>query len=251
MEDVESTFHNRMLQVKESVRTGLSALTGTYLREVIRGLQENPDISILGSIDPHAFESMFARIDEAILPNTDKALLQTKIAEILATGVIAQEDRVIAHFLSKLVSLYKEQQQSESDVRDFVRLCNAYLTGKQLVYDETKYEIYVKGSDSLAGTADGNKLPLKVLSSGEKQIVSLFSHIYLSGQAQFFVVIDEPELSLSVPWQQRFLPDIMKTGRCMGLVAVTHSPFVWENELEPYVAAIAELTQPEVMDVIS
>src|SRR5581483_11043821 len=35
MEDVERTIQVRMSQIKESVRTGLSALTGTYLREVI------------------------------------------------------------------------------------------------------------------------------------------------------------------------------------------------------------------------
>ncbi len=61
-----------MTQIKERVRTGLSTLTGTYLREVIRGLQENPDLTILRSIDPHAFESLFARIDEATLPASDK-----------------------------------------------------------------------------------------------------------------------------------------------------------------------------------
>jgi hypothetical protein len=42
-------------------------------------------------------------------------------------------------------------------------------------------------------------LAMRTLSSGEKQIVSLFSHLYLSGQQLFFVIIDEPELSLSVP----------------------------------------------------
>jgi len=67
--------------------------------------------------------------------------------------------------------------------------------------------------------------------------------MYLSGQSEFFVVIDEPELSLSVPWQQRFLPDILKTGRCTGLVAVTHSPFIWENEFEAYVGSLAEFVR--------
>jgi hypothetical protein len=79
-----------------------------------------------------------------------------------------------------------------------------------------------------------------MLSSGEKQIVSLFSHIYFSGDKNYFVIIDEPELSLSVPWQQRFLPDIIDTKRCTGLIAVTHSPFIWENTLEPYVRSLAE-----------
>jgi predicted ATPase len=247
MEDVDRTIQSRMAQIKERVRTGLSTLTGTYLREVIRGLQDNPDLTVLRSIDPTAFQSLFARIDEATLPASDKRLLQEKIAEITnaAEYTIKPEDRVIAHFLSKLVSLYKEQREHESDVRDFVRICNVYLTGKEFVYDDLKYEIYVSGTDTDSGeTKESKRLELKVLSSGEKQIVSLFSHMYLSGQSEFFVVIDEPELSLSVPWQERFLPDIVKTGRCTGLVAVTHSPFIWENEFESYVGALAAFVRP-------
>jgi len=249
MEDVDRTIQARMAQTKERVRTGLSTLTGTYLREVIRGLQDNPDLTILRSIDPNAFQSLFARIDEATLPASDKRLLQEKIAEITdaAEYTIKSEDRVIAHFLSKLVSLYKEQREHESDVRDFVRICNVYLTGKEFVYDDIKYEIYIRGTDSDSEKTDeARRLELKVLSSGEKQIVSLFSPMYLSGQSEFFVVIDEPELSLSVPWQQRFLPDIIRTGRCSGLVAVTHSPFIWENEFESYVGALAEFIRPVI-----
>jgi predicted ATPase len=178
--------------------------------------------------------------------------LQAKIAEISGDYRVGPEDRVIAHFLSKLVVLYKEQREHESDVRDFVDLCNAYLTGKEFVYDDTKYEIFIRQTDPDPGAEKDQaiKLELKVLSSGEKQIVSLFSHMYLSGQSEFFVVIDEPELSLSVPWQQRFLPDILKTGRCTGLVAVTHSPFIWENELEGHVGALAEFIKPTTENVL-
>lgn len=243
MEDVDRTIQARMSQIKERVRTGLSTLTGTYLREVIRGLKDNPDLTVLRSIDPNAFQSLFARIDEATLPSADKRLLQEKIAEIsnAAEYTIKAEDKVIAVFLSKLVVLYKEQQEHESDVRDFVRICNVYLTGKEFVYDDIKYEIFVHGTDTEPSkTEESQRLELKVLSSGEKQIISLFSHMYLSGQSEFFVVIDEPELSLSVPWQERFLPDIVKTGRCTGLVAVTHSPFIWANEFEGNVGALAE-----------
>jgi energy-coupling factor transporter ATP-binding protein EcfA2 len=246
MEDVDRTIQLRMAQIKESVRTGLSTLTGTYLREVIRGLQDNPDVSVLRSIDPSSFQSMFARIDEAILPASDKKLLQSKILDIAQGYTIGPDDKVIAHFISKLVTLYREQQANESDVRDFVRLCNVYLAGKQIIYDDVKYEIYVSQTLVPKSADDaGEKLELKVLSSGEKQIVSLFSHLYLSGEREFFVVIDEPELSLSVPWQQRFLPDILATGRCTGVVAVTHSPFIWDNQLEPYVRSLAEFIRTE------
>jgi ABC-type transport system involved in cytochrome c biogenesis ATPase subunit len=84
------------------------------------------------------------------------------------------------------------------------------------------------------------EIGLSDLSSGEKQIVSLFSHLYLSGRDRYFVLIDEPELSLSVPWQKRFLVDIKKGTFCAGLVATTHSPFIYDNELRPFAHAIGE-----------
>lgn len=243
MEDVEETITTRMAQIKDSVRQGLDNLTGTYLRDVIRGVHMTVDMKSLETLEPKALDAVFARIDEATLPAGDKSHLKQKVAAITASHAIEDNDKVIAHFLFKLITLYTEQQANEKNVRDFVALCNQYLTGKQLVYDNAKYTITVQQAPE--GSA-GHEQPLamQALSSGEKQIVSLFSHLYLSGQRRFFVVIDEPELSLSVPWQRRFLPDILGSGMCSGLVAVTHSPFVWDNGLEPFVRALAEFTVP-------
>ena len=55
-----------------------------------------------------------------------------------------------------------------------------------------------------------------------------------------FVFIDEPELSLSIDWQRMLLVDILESTSCTGLVATTHSPFVFDNELEDYVHGINE-----------
>ena len=125
-------------------------------------------------------------------------------------------------------------------------VCNVYLTGKKLIYDNVNYNIVIQLTTDEVGVTGNNPgtLTLRMLSSGEKQIVSLFSHVYLSSGRRFFVVIDEPELSLSIIWQRRFLPDIIASGRCDGLVAVTHSPFIWQNELENCVRSVAELTVP-------
>lgn len=239
MEDVERTITNKMVSIKESVRKGLDNLTGTYLRDVIRGAYAKVDVQGVGSIDSDTLEAVFARIDEATLPTSDKNHLKKKVAAISANREINEQDRVIAHFLSKLIQLYTEQQENERNVRDFVSLCNQYLSGKRIVYDNARYTIFI-ARDEDERTQD--HLEMKSLSSGEKQIVSLFSHLYLSGENRFFVIIDEPELSLSVPWQRRFLPDILGTDMCSGLIAVTHSPFVWENDLESYVRALAEFT---------
>ena len=87
---------------------------------------------------------------------------------------------------------------------------------------------------------DGREVELAQLSSGEKQIVSLFSKIYLEPNDKFIVLFDEPELSLSIFWQKKLLPDIIKSERCDFLLAVTHSPFIFENELNKNTLGLQE-----------
>ncbi|HEX4037190.1 MAG TPA: AAA family ATPase [Acidobacteriaceae bacterium] len=242
MEDVVKAISIRMDQVKESVRTGLSSLTGTYLRDVIKGDFANVNVENLQELNRDTLNSIFARIDEETLPSYYKRRLIQKVEEIAERHTIEAGDAVVAHFLLKLFEFYRAQQESERDVREFVRVCNGYLTGKVMVYDNISYKIFISQSEIAASEipAKGEELELRSLSSGEKQIVSLFSHIYLSDKKGVFVIIDEPELSLSVPWQRKFLTDILDTGVCNGLIAVTHSPFIWENELEQFVHSLSE-----------
>lgn len=242
MGDVERMISARMEQVKESVRTGLNNLTGAYLREVITDDYMKVNLEEVQKLNRETLASIFARIEEDTLPQYYKLRLSQRVEEILERQHIESSDRVVAHFLLKLSSLYASQQDSEKDVRDFVRVCNGYLTGKKIVYDDVAYKIFIiqTGSPERTSSEAPSELELKSLSSGEKQIVSLFSHVYLSGRKDFFVIIDEPELSLSVPWQRTFLPDILDTSECDGLIAVTHSPFIWENDLEPYVHSLSE-----------
>ncbi|WP_367142226.1 AAA family ATPase [Aeromonas sp. ANNP30] len=77
------------------------------------------------------------------------------------------------------------------------------------------------------------------LSSGEKQIVSLFARLYLDRSENLAIFFDEPELSLSIEWQRKLLPHIMKSGKCQFLFCTTHSPFIFENELDAFASDLA------------
>jgi predicted ATPase len=50
-----------------------------------------------------------------------------------------------------------------------------------------------------------------LLSSGEKKILAIFSAVLL-GEQDGILLIDEPELSLSIPWQDRLVEDISSFG---------------------------------------
>jgi len=131
---------------------------------------------------------------------------------------------------------YNILKKQESAITQFVEVCNRYLEDKNLYYDDKDYTLEIK-------LYDKTPLKLSMLSSGEKQIVSLFYHIYLGGEKQYIILLDEPELSLSVEWQKHFLPDILATKRCLFLAAVTHSPFIFQNELDEYAEDIREYIQ--------
>ncbi|MBW1649550.1 MAG: ATP-binding protein [Deltaproteobacteria bacterium] len=244
MEDVEETIHRKMIEIKETIRKDLSALTGDYLRDVIKGAYQSIDIAKFNEVNEFLIADIFKRIPEDILPQEDQELLNKIISEINESKTINDNNKVIAHFLTKLAKLYQKQQNDERDIREFIEICNkGYLSDKRFIYDDQNFNIVIRDILIKSGVLE---LPLKALSSGEKQIVSLFSHLYLSGKSGFFLIIDEPELSLSVPWQKQFLPDILK--RCNGLIAVTHSPFIYDNELRPYAHSLEEFIKPYEYD---
>jgi predicted ATPase len=74
----------------------------------------------------------------------------------------------------------------------------------------------------------GQVLELDSLSSGEQHELVLHYDLLFRVRPNTLVLIDEPELSLHVAWQKRFLPDlleIVKTADFDALIA-THSPFI-------------------------
>ncbi len=93
----------------------------------------------------------------------------------------------------KLLQFQQKLRKKEEEIVKFCNVCNSYMEDKVFSYDSTNFNFTI-----VSTTDDKRKIEMKHLSSGEKQIVSLFSHLFLSKESSFFVLIDEPELSLSV-----------------------------------------------------
>lgn len=73
----------------------------------------------------------------------------------------------------------------------------------------------------------GSRIPLDNLSSGE-QITILLSTMLMEVQPGTMVLIDEPERSQHVTWQQTFVDDIMEIAQVaeVDIVLATHSPYI-------------------------
>lgn len=135
---------------------------------------------------------------------------------------------LIEAIIQQLYIIYQCQEHLDKRIKDFVDRCNAYLQNKRFVYNESAVTINLYSTENNAEIED-----LESLSSGEKQMISMMSYLYLSqNEEKLIVLVDEPELSLSIKWQQLLLPDFVNSGKCLFLLAVTHSPFIFNNELK-------------------
>jgi predicted ATP-binding protein involved in virulence len=86
--------------------------------------------------------------------------------------------------------------------------------------------------------SNGNIIPLQFLSSGEQHELVLFYELLFKVEPDSLILIDEPELSLHVCWQEQFLTDLKNITQLIGLDAIiaTHSPEIindrWDLTVE-------------------
>ena len=232
--DVESAITDTLTFLKDSFRSNLNELTLSYLGDIVDKKYNTTSFEKLDFIDDSTIHQIMNRVDETILSKNRKDKLFETIRGIKERGVKYEHDKVVCHYFLKLYDSHKELCLNEATMRDFVNVCNTYLENKSIFYDSQSFNYVIKSK------YNGDDIKLFQLSSGEKQIVSLFSHLYLSGKRNYLVLIDEPELSLSVKWQKMFLEDVKNGQFCKGLVAVTHSPFIFDNSLDDYAHGIEE-----------
>jgi len=235
MKDVENAVKNILDGLKDFARENLNTLTLGYLGDVVEQEYLKVDIAEINDATEETIKSVLDRIHENILSKKQKDQLFKSIDSVRSGDDPNEHVKVLCHYFLKLLHFQQDLTKKEAQLTNFCNVCNQYLVDKKIVYKSDTFKLDIEHSGK-----NKHQIELKCLSSGEKQIVSLFSHVYLSAEKKFFVLIDEPELSLSVPWQRKFLADIKNGAYCSGLFAVTHSPFVYENELIKYTHGLGE-----------
>ena len=124
-----------------------------------------------------------------------------------------------------LYALDTEKKLSVFD--DLARRAGTLLNNVNQKYRCKHIELNHK-SGFVAVSENGQPLPLDSLSSGEQQELVLHYDLLFRVKSNTVVLIDEPELSLHVAWQKRFLPDLLETVKLSEFDALvaTHSPFI-------------------------
>lgn len=144
---------------------------------------------------------------------------------------------------SNVMSLYVEDTQKKLAVLDdlsrrtmlLLENVNAKFSHKSIRINRDK--------GFVAFGHDNEPLELDSLSSGEQHELVLLYDLLFRVRPGTLVLIDEPELSLHVAWQKRFLPDLLEIARTADFDAViaTHSPFIVGDRSDLMVPLAADI----------
>jgi energy-coupling factor transporter ATP-binding protein EcfA2 len=134
------------------------------------------------------------------------------------------QDAKVRPVIETFVQDTKKKFAVLADLRErltlFADFLNQHYENKRVVTQTRKgFEVEIDGEPS-------RTVAPSRLSSGEQQILVLAYEVLFRSEPETLVLIDEPELSLHVLWQDTFVDDLSKMGNLRNLqfMLATHSP---------------------------
>lgn len=240
MKDIQKLWSAKLTDLKEKATQGVKTLDKEYIEDLLVSKHDSINENTLKDLDETNKKRVLERIEqeESISP-----ALQIQFDNLLSGKI---DNKQVVYFFKKRYELYVKLFEYEESLKALCTACNRYLHSNEIVFDPTKLDVYIRNRKTSESSPE-QRIELSQLSSGEKQLVSLFTHLYLAEGKQYFLIIDEPEISLSVEWQETFLEDIRNGTFCSGLFVATHSPFMFDNSLRKYahgVGRFLEVVEP-------
>lgn len=118
---------------------------------------------------------------------------------------------------SKKFAVYNEIKEKLERLLDIINNKNGF-SNKKMVIDTEDGVCFMLDS--------GEKVPLEKLSSGEKNDFILFYELIFKCNNNSLILIDEPEISLHIAWQQEFINELLEicSMNNMQAIVATHSP---------------------------
>ncbi|ELI8051011.1 TPA: AAA family ATPase [Yersinia enterocolitica] len=243
LKDVEEALKELTLNIERTSNLGYRSLSAKMLEDLIN-YGNNTTIAKLQNGLPliEDLERFLSRVEDSGANIRARRESSNKKAELISSlKDLYTENKIkdityLEYFLSQLNVVIQETKEQEYKIERFVDVCNKYLTSsgdsKSLQFDPKSLEVIV--SDNFTD----ERIFLNDLSSGEKQVISLMATIYLNDSNHKIILIDEPELSLSIDWQRMILPDLNSGENVKQIIAITHSPFIFDNDLDTCATAM-------------
>jgi predicted ATP-dependent endonuclease of OLD family len=122
----------------------------------------------------------------------------------------------------------KKYEKINEPIKRYIKTVNHFFkdSNKEILFSETgSLVVKIKNEKFCSPNS---------LSSGEIQIIIIMTHLAFNESIQEanIFIIDEPELSLHIRWQEIFVKTIRMLNPELQLIIATHSPSILLNDTE-------------------
>jgi len=156
------------------------------------------------------------------IKNSDQIDIKSPLEFANYVSSISQLRRVI-EIITMIKKANVTRRNRRLPITKLIRVINLFLQDgdKEIFIEQKTRSLRFR----TVGVQESNSI--LAMSSGEKQIVIFFVYVLLGlsqSEKSGTFIIDEPELSLHVEWQNKFVPSIMDVAQNNQLIFATHSP---------------------------
>ena len=127
----------------------------------------------------------------------------------------------------------------------------AELTKPKKLFQDLVDELFTATAKTINRTSNeiffeqyGETISPYMLSSGEKQILVIMLTALVQENKHFVMLMDEPEISLHIEWQQRLVNIIRTLNPNVQIILCTHSPAIIMDGWADAVIEMEEITMP-------
>jgi energy-coupling factor transporter ATP-binding protein EcfA2 len=151
----------------------------------------------------------------------DAGILDTETDEPVALPEEEHLETAMARVLSIYVDDNDRKLSSLTDLLKKIKLFKTLIDQRFITKD-----VLINKTNGMEVTYKGRNVPIEGLSSGEQHQLVLFFELLFEIKENALILIDEPELSLHVVWQKKFIGDLMKIIDLnkFDVILATHSP---------------------------
>jgi predicted ATP-binding protein involved in virulence len=171
--------------------------------------------------------------------------LEEKRAHLMSAGLLDSDNSVDGQLQQEIddrtksvLSVYVSDTEKKLGVLD--KLAAKIDLFKRIVNQRFLYKKMSIGREKGLNitTSNGQPLPAARLSSGEQHELVMLYELLFKVEPDSLILIDEPELSLHVAWQQQFLEDLQEITKLSSIdvLIATHAPSIihdrWDLTVE-------------------
>ena len=175
------------------------------------------------------------REDLAVLAGQQESLISVGLLEISESPPINLSKIPDEDVIRRILEIYVNDTREKLDIFDemykkirlFKELLEARFLFKEIEIDP------INGTKAI-DKENRQAIPLSKLSSGEQHELVLVYELLFTVQEKSLILIDEPELSLHVLWQTKFIEDLQRIQELkeLSVVIATHSPQIIDDKWE-------------------